>query len=127
MKLKNIVSSLALAAMVVTSHAALADPVYMIAQIGVADQDKFFNQYSAAAFPSLMENGAKILVATPTHQKLEGEWSGNWTVIIEFASQEDADSWYTSEDYQTNAIPIRQASTDFGNMIIVPGFVQPSQ
>lgn len=42
MKLKNIVSGLALAAMVVTSQAALADPVYMIAQIGVADQDKFF-------------------------------------------------------------------------------------
>lgn len=118
---------LAASTFITTSDVALAEPVYMIAQIQVDDKDKFFNQYGPAAGASLMENGAKILVATPTHKKLEGEWTGNWTVIVEFASQEMADGWYNSSDYQTNAIPLRRASTAFGNMIIVPAFVPPTK
>ncbi|MFK5980232.1 MAG: DUF1330 domain-containing protein [Rhizobiaceae bacterium] len=127
MKQKLLAGILAASTLITTSGVVLAEPVYMIAQIQVDDMDKFFNQYGPAAGASLMENGAKILVATPTHKKLEGEWAGNWTVIVEFASQEMADGWYNSSDYQANAIPLRHSSTAFGNMIIVPAFAPPTK
>jgi uncharacterized protein (DUF1330 family) len=94
---------------------AMDTPVYMIAQIQIEDQDKFFNEYG------------KVLVATPTVNSLEGDWVGNWTVVIEFPSEEAALSdWYASESY-ASAIDIRMAATSAGNMVIAPGFVPPKQ
>lgn len=118
---------LAASALLITSGAALAEPVYMIAQIDIADKDKYFNQYAPAAGASLSETGVKVLVATPNHQKLEGEWVGNWTVILEFSSQEIADGWYNSNNYQTNAKPLRHASTNSSNMVFAPAYVPPAK
>jgi uncharacterized protein (DUF1330 family) len=106
---------------------AMDTPVYMIAQIQIEDQDKFFNEYGPAAAPSVFGSGGKVLVATPTVNSLEGDWVGNWTVVIEFPSEEAALSdWYASESY-ASAIDIRMAATSAGNMVIAPGFVPPKQ
>lgn len=127
MKLRSLYAAIGFGASMLTSTFAFADPVYMIAQIQVEDQDKFFGQYSAAAYTSLMANDAKILVATPSVQALEGEWAGNWTVVIEFPSPEKANAWYQSDDYQKNAIPLRLDASKFGNMVIAPAFKAPAQ
>lgn len=122
MKIRNIFAAATISATLMTSFAAMADPVYMIAQIEIEKPDEFFNGYGAAAYPSLVANEAKVLVATQDAKVLEGKWVGNWTVVIEFPNQEKADTWYKSEDYQTNAIPIRLGSTKFTNMVFAPTF-----
>lgn len=127
MKLKSLHAAISCGAIMLSSTFAFAEPVYMIAQIQVEDQEKFFQQYSPAAYISLSANEAKILVATPSVQTLEGEWAGNWTVVIEFPSPEKANVWYQSDDYQKNAIPLRLDSTKFGNMVIAPAFNAPAQ
>ncbi|MGL1922495.1 MAG: DUF1330 domain-containing protein [Hyphomicrobiales bacterium] len=127
MKLKSLYAAIGFGAVMLSSTLAIADPVYMIAQIQVEKQDKFFQQYSAAAYPSLVANEAKVLVATPTVQLLEGEWTGNWTVVIEFPSPEQADTWYKSDDYQKNAVPLRLDATEFGNLVFAPAFIYPEQ
>ena len=106
---------------------AMADPVYMIAQIQIEDHETYFNEYGAGVFPILMEAGAKVLVASPTVDTLEGEWAGNWTVVIEFANEQAAlDQWYNSDAY-VEVRKTRLAATSFGNMVIAPAFVPPQQ
>ncbi len=106
---------------------ATAGPVYMIAQIQIEDQETYFNEYGAGVFPILMEAGAKVLVASPATNTLEGEWAGNWTVVIEFPNEQAAlDQWYNSVAY-VEARKIRLAATSYGNMVIAPAFVPPQQ
>lgn len=122
-------TKIAAAAFVLTTTAtmAMADPVYMIAQIQIEDQEKYFNEYGAAVFPIILGTGAKVLVATPAVDTLEGEWNGNWTVVIEFPSEEAAmNDWYNSDAYK-DVRELRYATTSLGNMIIAPAFVPPSQ
>ena len=117
-------SAFAVAALTTT---ALADPVYMIAQIQIEDQEKYFSEYGTAVFPIVMGTGAKVLVATPSVETLEGDWVGNWTVVIEFPSEDAAlKEWYNSEAY-VEVRNLRMATTSVGNLVVAPAFVPPSQ
>jgi uncharacterized protein (DUF1330 family) len=122
--LKNVaIAAFAFAATITT---ATAEPVYMIAQIQIEDQEKYFNEYGAAVFPIVMGTGAKVLVASPLVNTLEGEWAGNWTVVIEFPSEEAAmGDWYNSDAYEA-VRELRFATTSVNNLVIAPGFVPPS-
>lgn len=99
--------------------AALADPAYFIAQIQVDDWDKFVNDYGNAAIPTLIEHEAKVLVAGPQIEPLEGEWAGNHLVVIEFKDMDAAKAWYNSEDYQA-AREIRLKHTSLNNLVFAP-------
>ena len=117
-------SAFAVAALTTT---ALADPVYMIAQIQIEDQEKYFSEYGTAVFPNVMGTGAKVLVATPSVETLEGDWVGNWTVVIEFPSEDAAlKDCYNSEAYG-DVRKLRMATTSVGNLVVAPAFVAPSQ
>ncbi len=117
-------AAMALSAMATVAH---AEPVYMIAQIQIEDQEKYFNEYGAAVFPIVMGTGAKVLVASPTVNKLEGDWNGNWTVVIEFPTEEAAlKDWYNSQAYKT-VREIRFASTSLNNLVIAPQFTPKNQ
>lgn len=106
---------------------ATAEPFYMIAQIEIEDQERFFNEYGPAAIPAVLESGGRVLVASPTVDTLEGDWAGNWTVVIEFPSEEAAlQDWYNDVDYQ-KAIELRHVSTSLNNLVVAPGFVPPAQ
>lgn len=119
--------AIAVAATAVTAIAAFAEPVYMVAQIQIEDQEKYFNEYGTAVFPIVMGTGAEVLVATPTVNALEGEWAGNWTVVIEFPSEQAAlDGWYNSEAY-LEVRELRFATTSVNNIVIAPRFVPPTQ
>lgn len=119
-------STVALATTVLAAPA-MADPVYMIAQIQIEDHEAFFNEYGAAAGPIVFGNGGRVLVASPAVDTLEGGWPGNWTVVIEFPSEEAAmQGWYNSDAYQ-EAIELRVANTSLNNMVLAPAFVPPAQ
>jgi uncharacterized protein (DUF1330 family) len=71
-----------------------------------------------------MTHGAKIVAVDTKPEVLEGAWHGSQTVILEFASVEDARGWYYSDEYQ-KAAALRQAAADC-NGVIVAGFDIPS-
>jgi uncharacterized protein (DUF1330 family) len=50
---------------------------------------------------------------------LEGEWSTNLTVLLRFASREQALEWYNSEDYK-ELVQIRYASST-ADLIVIDG------
>ena len=76
--------------------------------------------YSQAAAPSIVGSGAVILAVDSAPQVLEGEWSSERTVVLEFASVEAARTWYESDEY-AKAKPLRHAAADT-NAVIVSGF-----
>ena len=80
--------------------------------------------YSRMAAPSLAEAGATALVVDRGPEVLEGEWPVTQTVLLEFASVEAAQAWYTSDTYQA-AAKLRQAAAD-SNAVILSGFEPPT-
>ncbi len=86
-------------------------PFYLLAQMSIPDLDTYLNQYVEPVTPLLEKAGARILVATANTEVLEGESSSNWTVLIEFPSEEAAREWYTSDEYVPH-IKTRQAHSD---------------
>ena len=90
---------------------------YVIAQAQVTDWNEF-QRYQEAALPSILAHKGKAIVATKTVTILEGRWTANWTVVLEFPSMQAAKDWYASQSYQ-QAIPIRKKATKFTNLLIV--------
>ena len=76
--------------------------------------------YGQASMPSLIESGGRVLVVDAEPQVLEGEWHGDRTVIVEFASVDAARAWYASTSYDA-AKPLRHAASD-SNVAILSGF-----
>ncbi len=115
--------ALAFASLLGAAQAA-ENAIYFVAQVKITDQNTYFNEYGAQVGPMLLNAGAEILAATPDRNQLEGEWSGNWTVIIKFPSEEKALGWYRSDEYQAIR-PLRLQSTSENNLVLVPRFIPP--
>lgn len=77
-------------------------------------------EYGQASFGSLLEHGAKVLVADDQVEVLEGSWHGTRTVVVEFESVDKAREWYHSASYR-QALPRREAAAT-SNVIIANGF-----
>ncbi|MEY1555566.1 DUF1330 domain-containing protein [Yoonia sp. R2331] len=101
-----------------------AEPAYLIAQIGVENWDAYMGGYGAAAAPTVFEYGGRVLTASMDAMPLEGDWAGNWTVVIEFESMDKAQAWYADADYVA-ARPLRHETTSVNNLVFAPGFVPP--
>ncbi|MEU0743744.1 DUF1330 domain-containing protein [Streptomyces sp. NPDC006134] len=97
---------------------------YVIMTEAIRDQEGMA-AYGKASAASMAEAGARVRVVDPHPQVLEGEWHGDRTVIVEFASVEAARAWYESAGYQ-EARPLRQAAA-VTNAVIVAGFEPPAQ
>ena len=72
-------------------------PVYMVAIIDVKDYAAYGEQYGMPVGQMFAEVGAEILVATPNPEVLEGDWPGNWTVIVKVPSARIARELYESD------------------------------
>ena len=83
----------------------MSDPVYMIGMIDVKDFETYAQQYGLPVGEMFAEVGAEIIVATQEVKVLEGDWPGNWTVIVKVPSAEIAQDLYDSDRYA----PFRQA------------------
>jgi len=73
--------------------------VYFIAQYVVNDP-ALYAEYSQGAGPTLAAHGAELVAFDVAAETVEGTPPGPQTVIIKFASAEQAKAWYNSPDYQ---------------------------
>lgn len=83
----------------------MSQPVYMIGIIDVKDFQTYAEQYGMPVGAMFAEIGAEIIVATDHVDVLEGDWPGNWTVVVKVPSAEAAHALYHSEKYA----PFRKA------------------
>jgi uncharacterized protein (DUF1330 family) len=99
----------------------MAEPVYMMAQIDVKDHQAYMEEYGMPVLNQFIEAGAEVLVASADAEIFEGDWPGNWTVVVKFSSAEAATSWYNSEEYA----PLKAARIDLlsnsGSVVMIPG------
>jgi uncharacterized protein (DUF1330 family) len=99
----------------------MAQPAYLLGQITVKDVPQYLDQYARPLLAQLTQIGAELLVTSPHAETLEGEWSGNWTVLIRFPSWETAVEWYESADYAPLKAARVQDLTEGGNLVLLPG------
>ena len=76
--------------------------VYAIALINIHDRDGYAS-YEAGFMDIFNNYGGKLLSVDEAVEIKEGEWPYSRTVLLEFASGEDLDRWYHSDEYQALA------------------------
>ncbi len=86
----------------------MSEPVYMIGLIDVEDFETYAVEYGMPVGALFAEIGAEIIVASRDAEVLEGEWQGNWTVVVKVPSAEAARELYESDRYA----PFRAARQD---------------
>jgi len=91
---------------------------YVIVSIKVQDLVRY-EAYKGMVPPTLAAYGGKFIVRGGKLETLEGEWSPERFVIIEFPSTDQAKAWWGSMAY-AEAKALRQA-TSTSEMIVVEG------
>lgn len=91
---------------------------YLFADINVNDPARF-DDYRGKVAPLVEKYGGKYLVRGGGYEKVEGDWSPNRLVVIEFEDLDRAKAFYFSAEYAPVMEIRKQAST--GNVLIVEG------
>jgi uncharacterized protein (DUF1330 family) len=91
----------------------------MIDRLSVTDPDTF-NSYHELAPPTVTTHGGRYILPHGTHiESLEGNWTPNRIVLIEFEDAAQAKQWWDSSDY-AEARAIHHDAT-ISNIILVDG------
>ncbi|WP_254823692.1 DUF1330 domain-containing protein [Haloglomus halophilum] len=97
------------------------ETVYIVAQIQVEDWDTYESEYIPTTFERITAHDGEVLVATEEAEELEGEWDGNWTVVIEFPSEADAYAFMQDEEY-VEAMSARHEAAAWNDIAMLPAF-----
>jgi uncharacterized protein (DUF1330 family) len=93
-------------------------PAYQIGNLTVEDPEGFA-EYSTRASEMVERYGGRYLARGGAVEVLEGGWTPNRVVLIEWESVEHARRWYESDEYKAIAdIRRRCAKTD---LVLVEG------
>ena len=95
---------------------------YIVGNMNITDPETY-GKYAQAVGPILGAHGAKVLVAGPVGEVVEGE-PLPVVVVIEFPTVEQAKAWHDSPEYQ--AIVGMRQSASTGWMTLSPEFVMPT-
>jgi uncharacterized protein (DUF1330 family) len=80
-----------------------------MAQISIHDQARY-DRYAARFLGVLQHFEGRLLASDEAPEVLEGEWSHQKVVLIEFKDAAEAKRWATSPEYREIAVD-REAST----------------
>lgn len=92
---------------------------YIIVEVEIHDANKY-EDYKKLTPGSLKNYGGKFIVRGAKTEALEGDWSPQRMVVLEFPSVEKAKAWWASEEYAP-AKAIRQSAA-ITKMLVVDGY-----
>lgn len=93
---------------------------YLMADVGVHDLEAYRSSgYLEAAMQTAAQFGGRYIVRGGTTDVLEGDWSPQRMVIIEFPSMDLLRAWYDSDEYAP-WIEVRRSLTD-SRLVAVEG------
>ena len=94
-------------------------PAYVLVEVEVADPIEY-EEYKKLTPASIAAYDGKFIVRGGKTECLEGEWSPERLVVLEFPSVERAKEWWDSEAYaKAKSIRQRTATT---KMLVVEGY-----
>jgi uncharacterized protein (DUF1330 family) len=97
-------------------------PAYMVVRLNVRNHEEYMQRYGMPVVAMFANIGAEVVAVSTAPKVLEGEWGGNWTVVIRFPSMASAEAWYGSSEYQ----PLKKLRltelTDGSSAVFVEGF-----
>lgn len=91
---------------------------YIIVEISITDHETY-EEYKKLTPGSLVPFEGKFIVRGGETETLEGEWSPERIVVLEFPSEERARAWWSSEGYAP-AKALRQRAS-YTKMILARG------
>jgi uncharacterized protein (DUF1330 family) len=74
-------------------------PAYFILQSKAKSFEAVMERYVSPVSPILEKYEGQVIVFSAAPQVLEGNWDGNWAVIVQFPSMERAQAFYNSAEY----------------------------
>jgi uncharacterized protein (DUF1330 family) len=93
-------------------------PAYLIANIEVQDPVRY-RDYVAGVPATLAKHGGRYLARGGAVQVLEGGWTPNRLVIVEFPDAATARAWWESADY-AELRALRQSTTN-SSLVVIEG------
>ena len=94
-------------------------PAYVVVEIEIHNPEEY-EDYKKLTPASLKNYQGKFIVRGGKTETLEGDWSPQRFVVIQFPTLELAKAWWASEEYaQAKALRQRTANS---KMIVVVGF-----
>ncbi|GJM44522.1 MAG: hypothetical protein DHS20C21_13640 [Gemmatimonadota bacterium] len=93
-------------------------PAYVILDVTV-DDTAGYEEYKKLSGPALAASGGRFVVRGGACEVLEGDWTPERFVMLEFDSVAQAKAWYDSEQYRV-ARELRWKASR-GRMILVDG------
>ena len=91
---------------------------YIVGAISVTDPE-LYQQYAAQVPDVIASFGGRYLIRGGAVEPLEGDWSPDRAVVLEFDSPDDARAFYRSPQYQELVAVRQRAST--GSLVLVDG------
>jgi uncharacterized protein (DUF1330 family) len=91
---------------------------YVIAIVDVKDPVRY-ERYRQMVLPTITAHGGRFIARGGRTEVLEGAWTPQRVVIVEFPSVERAKEWWSSSEY-SEAKEIRQATSE-GTLIVIDG------
>ena len=92
---------------------------YVIVEIDIHDHDAY-EGYKKLTPASIAAFDGKFIVRGGKSESLEGDWTPERIVVLEFPTMERAREWWASESY-AKAKAIRQAAA-MTKMLLIEGF-----
>lgn len=91
---------------------------YIIVDVSITDPEGY-EEYRRQSAATVAAYGGRFLARGGAVTMLEGSWSPNRLVVLEFETVERAQQWWSSPEYAAIK-PIRQRTTET-QMIVVAG------
>jgi uncharacterized protein (DUF1330 family) len=92
---------------------------YVLGDVNVHDPEGY-REYTSRVPATLEPFQGRFVVRAGAHELLEGEWSPDRIVLIEFPSMELARAWYASAAYQ-EILPVRHRNSHANVLAIIEG------
>lgn len=82
---------------------------YVIVNLHEVTDPETYQEYAQLAAPTIAAHQGKMVILGKDITTVEGSWTGNQILIVEFPNRAAFDAWYQSDEYAP-LIEMRQSS-----------------
>ena len=82
---------------------------YVIANLHEVTDPETYQEYARLAGPTIAKHQGKMVILGKDITAVEGSWTGNQVLIVEFPNRAAFEGWYASDEYKP-LIDMRKSS-----------------